>query len=104
MSTNEITKGSVVRLKSGGPKMTLSAIKDNGEVYCQWFNVNTDELHCDYFIMESLDLCPGGLVGSAPHPLKAGIVQLDAQGVAITGDLTVGKTATPISTPAAPYV
>jgi uncharacterized protein YodC (DUF2158 family) len=28
--------GDVVKLKSGGPKMTVSTIKD-GEVWCTWF-------------------------------------------------------------------
>lgn len=36
--------GELVRLKSGGPDMTVSVQKDDGmgaiRVYCDWFNVN----------------------------------------------------------------
>lgn len=31
--------GDVVELKSGGPKMTVRQIGNNGLVYCVWFNV-----------------------------------------------------------------
>jgi uncharacterized protein YodC (DUF2158 family) len=38
---DEITAGSVVRLKSGGPSMTVKAVGENalGEhgAYCEWF-------------------------------------------------------------------
>ena len=37
MAVNEIVKGSVVLLKSGGPKMTVAWVED-GEVGCEWFN------------------------------------------------------------------
>ncbi|MEN5361945.1 YodC family protein [Brevundimonas intermedia] len=29
--------GDVVRMKSGGPKMTISWI-ENGDAYCEWFD------------------------------------------------------------------
>lgn len=32
--------GDVVMLKSGGPKMTVSALNNNGSVRCAWFNMN----------------------------------------------------------------
>lgn len=52
------------------------------------------------------------LVDTTPHPLKAGIVPLDNNGVTISGDsvtikcpsVTVTGTVTPISTPPAPNV
>lgn len=34
----ELKVGSVVRLKSGGPRMTVEAVED-GEVHCEWFTV-----------------------------------------------------------------
>ena len=30
--------GTVVRLKSGGPSMTVQFLNSDGEVYCQWFS------------------------------------------------------------------
>lgn len=46
--------GDVVRLKSGGPKMTVSHIKD-GNVWCTWFVGETDPKNA-YFKPEMLAL------------------------------------------------
>lgn len=35
---DEIVVGSVVRLKSGGPEMTVEAINNSGSLTCVWFN------------------------------------------------------------------
>lgn len=41
MAQNERYKiGDIVRLKSGGPRMTVNQIYDSGNVYCQWFAGN----------------------------------------------------------------
>jgi len=49
----DLKAGSVVQLKSGGPKMTYSGEKDeDGQLYCQWF-VN-DKLQTGYFISDML--------------------------------------------------
>lgn len=35
---NDLKEGDVVRLKSGGPKMTISTMDEvNKRVYCKWF-------------------------------------------------------------------
>ena len=31
-------KGDVVRLKSGGPKMTVSEIRSDDTLFCRWFD------------------------------------------------------------------
>ncbi len=38
MSVHEFSPGCVVRLRSGGPKMTVDAIDNKGRVVCCWFN------------------------------------------------------------------
>ena len=52
---NEIKIGDIVRLKSGGPKMTVEGFKwdhlkncyDNNQVQCTWFV--EQERHTEYF-------------------------------------------------------
>jgi len=47
--------GDLVKLKGGGPVMTVEAIRGNGlgeGVYCQWFVKG--ELHCAAFNHQSL--------------------------------------------------
>ena len=46
-------EGDVVRLKSGGPGMTIKQIRDNGELFCQWFDGNN--VKDDYFNPSSLE-------------------------------------------------
>ena len=46
--------GQIVRLKSGGPKMTIKA-KDNDAWACQWFDRN-GKLHNDSFPEDMLDI------------------------------------------------
>jgi uncharacterized protein YodC (DUF2158 family) len=36
----ELALGDVVRLKSGGPKMTLTEGEKGGKIKCQWFDRN----------------------------------------------------------------
>lgn len=35
-----LTPGSLVRLKSGGPSMTVESIDEKGLVHCVWFPLN----------------------------------------------------------------
>lgn len=41
--TEEIKEGDLVRLKSGGPKMTVDSVNGNNEVKCCFFNENEPE-------------------------------------------------------------
>jgi uncharacterized protein YodC (DUF2158 family) len=38
---DEITEGSVVRLKSGGPTMTVTKMLSGGQAHCKWFDDKT---------------------------------------------------------------
>lgn len=40
--------GDVVTLKSGGPKMTVMDIEENGEIWCSWFNDHDGVLDQDF--------------------------------------------------------
>lgn len=48
--------GDVVRMKSGGPMMTVIKIRDGGELECAWFNQNGHEFKHEsyYFQPETL--------------------------------------------------
>lgn len=50
----QFNKGDVVRLKSGGPKMTVLAVK-TAQLACQWFDRN-GKMHTSDFDIEMLDL------------------------------------------------
>ena len=45
--------GDVVRLKSGGPAMTVQSVKAEGRLFCQWFVEG--EPHSEYFHADSLE-------------------------------------------------
>jgi uncharacterized protein YodC (DUF2158 family) len=51
---NKIKIGDVVRLKSGGPVMTVTAI-DKNEVTCKWFN-DANIIEISYFPEDALKL------------------------------------------------
>ncbi|MCY4319004.1 MAG: DUF2158 domain-containing protein [Alphaproteobacteria bacterium] len=53
----QIKPGDVVRLKSGGPEMTISKIDDNKIAYCTWF-VNLEGPHTSSFRLHMLSLEP----------------------------------------------
>ena len=45
--------GDIVRLKSGGPSMTVESIRDSdGDIYCHWFA--GDKLHAGVFSPEAI--------------------------------------------------
>jgi uncharacterized protein YodC (DUF2158 family) len=44
--------GSVVQLRSGGPKMTVHGLVSDGDVVCQWFESN--QVHEENFPKEGL--------------------------------------------------
>ena len=53
MVMSKFKEGSVIQLKSGGPKMTVSEITPTGEHYrCQWFTGS--KLEEGYFPEEAL--------------------------------------------------
>jgi uncharacterized protein YodC (DUF2158 family) len=62
MSNETIKAGDVVKLRSGGPSMTVSWI-ENDEAYCEWFLAN--KLEGAKFNLTSLVKAqPGGALGS----------------------------------------
>lgn len=50
---SEFIKGDVVRLKSGGPKMTVLSVK-TAALSCQWFDRN-GKMHKSDFDVEMVD-------------------------------------------------
>ncbi len=40
MSSEQFKTGSVVRLKSGGPAMTVVGVDSDGRLVCKWFDGN----------------------------------------------------------------
>lgn len=61
MTTKTLPTGTVVRLKSGGPKMTIVGRRKYGtppptdEYECSWFG-RDDEVHTDYFAIETIEI------------------------------------------------
>ncbi|NNC35890.1 MAG: DUF2158 domain-containing protein [Acidimicrobiales bacterium] len=49
----ELSAGDVVRLNSGGPKMTLLAGQKDGKANCQWFDRN-GKMHTSEFEVAAL--------------------------------------------------
>lgn len=45
--------GDPVRLKAGGPEMTVEKVNSNG-IYCAWFD-RDHNLHRKYFVAETLE-------------------------------------------------
>lgn len=55
--STEVTIGTIVKLKSGGPDMTVKGYSSSQESYvCQWFAGK--KLEQGYFRVESLELVP----------------------------------------------
>lgn len=53
----ELKEGTVVQLKSGGPRMTCkNSPKEDGEVHCQWFDGK--DVKDDFFPVQSLRVAP----------------------------------------------
>lgn len=52
----QLKKGDVVQLKSGGPMMTVIEIDDAGRLYCQWFN-SRGKVQAQGFAVDSVMLC-----------------------------------------------
>ena len=50
MANNIIEMGNVVQLKSGGPKMTVSRIKDEN-VECTWFDKDNQKVVAEFNII-----------------------------------------------------
>jgi len=54
-SSQKLKIGDVVKLKSGGPDMTIKSIDESGTfIRCQWFV--GDKVEADYFSPDSLQL------------------------------------------------
>lgn len=54
MSNEEIKKGDIVQLKSGGPQMTVVLINSKDEAECFWF-LSDLEKRSDLFPLETLN-------------------------------------------------
>jgi uncharacterized protein YodC (DUF2158 family) len=71
--SDQITAGSVVELKSGGPDMTVSEVEEwNGKMRarCQWFDGKKNQF--DYFPVTSLKLVAQESSGPAVRVGKPG--------------------------------
>ena len=56
-SNQEFKIGDTVKLKSGGPPMTVNSItEETGEIYCQWFTEDEDKVREGYFPPDTLQL------------------------------------------------
>lgn len=51
---NPFKEGDVLRLKSGGPKMTVLKVDADGCVSCKWFDRN-GKIHTDSFTSEMVE-------------------------------------------------
>ena len=59
--------GDIVRLKSGGPDMTVIELASAETCICQWFRKNNpDEVHRDSFLKETL-------VKTVKRPVQQGL-------------------------------
>jgi len=47
MSAEQLKKGDVVQLKSGGPAMTIITFHEDGDAKCKWFEGS--KVHEDWF-------------------------------------------------------
>jgi len=50
---NQFKVGDVVKLKSGGPNMTVTIAQPGAQIYCTWFHENKLERHA--FIPETVE-------------------------------------------------
>jgi uncharacterized protein YodC (DUF2158 family) len=53
-SKSKYKTGDIVRLKSGGPGMTVEYVRQDGQIYCHWFAGN--KLEGGSFSPEAIDL------------------------------------------------
>lgn len=60
--TDQISPGSIVRLKSGGPSMTVESIDALGAVHCVWFQSSKGQLSTRAFVATALELVPSKAV------------------------------------------
>lgn len=47
MANETFKAGDVVKLRSGGPEMTVDYVEDNGYAYCTWYDFNTHALNSE---------------------------------------------------------
>ena len=52
--SQDIQPGSVVKFKSGGPKMTVARITEDGQVECHWFLSDESNAKWSFFRPEIL--------------------------------------------------
>ena len=63
MTTEGFQPGDTVRLKSGGPVMTVQTIQDNGVAICIWFEGKKRQSHT--FMASTLEKAEPSRAGSA---------------------------------------
>lgn len=71
---NEFTVGSIVMLKSGGPKMTVIGIENDGSLDAHWFTDN-QKLKQARFLCSSLSAVEPISITAALEAAKARIVK-----------------------------
>jgi uncharacterized protein YodC (DUF2158 family) len=60
--TAQLVPGTIVRLRSGGPSMTVESINDQGMVHCVWFLTGRGQLADRAFAAGSLEPVPAKIV------------------------------------------
>ncbi len=51
---SDFKKGDVIKLKSGGPAMTVSAV--GNQIECMYFNIDTKSFNISYFPPETVEI------------------------------------------------
>jgi uncharacterized protein YodC (DUF2158 family) len=68
METENLKPGDLVRLRSGGPALTVQFIDSNGDVFCQWF----EPAHLKTALFKPKQIVPADVPVDSPKELPLG--------------------------------